>query len=273
MVCDDDHPESVLTQLPPAVRQAVVPAGTVGLRVPGHPLFLDVMRMLAGPIVVSSANRSGSEDSQTAEDVVRSLGDDVHLVLDDGQSRFGVPSTVVKVDGKGFEMLRVGVVSEQTLRRLASLVIMFVCTGNTCRSPMAEAIARKLIADKLGCRPDQLEDHGVIVQSAGLSAMGGGPAASEAMDVVASMGLDLSAHESQPLTGQMVRYADMIFPMTRSHRQAILSQWPDAASRTELLAVDQSDVADPIGGPPDVYRRCAAQLQAELEARVAKLEL
>ncbi len=273
MVCDDDHPESVLTQLPPTVREAVVPAGTVGLRVPGHPLFLDVMKMLAGPIVVSSANRSGEADSQTADDVVRALGDDVQLVLDDGQSRFGVPSTVVKVDGKGFELLRVGVVSEQTLRRLASLVILFVCTGNTCRSPMAEAIARKLIADKLGCRGDQLEDRGVIVQSAGLSAMGGGPAAMEAMDVVASMGLDLSAHESQPLSGQMVRYADMIFPMTRSHRQAILSQWPEAAGRTELLAVDQTDIADPIGGPPDVYRRCADQLQAELAARVAALDV
>jgi protein-tyrosine phosphatase len=231
------------------------------------------MRMLAGPIVVSSANRSGQADSQTAAEVIQAFGDDVQLVLDDGQSYFGAPSTVVKVNDSGFEVLRVGVVSEPTVRRFASLVILFVCTGNTCRSPMAEAIARKLIADRLRCRPDELEDRGVIVQSAGLSAMGGGPAATEAMDVMSAIGLDLAAHESQPLTGQMVRYADLIFPMTRSHRQAILSQWPEAASRTELLAVDQSDIADPIGGPPDVYRRCAVQLQQELEARIAKLEL
>jgi protein-tyrosine-phosphatase len=229
--------------------------------------------MLSGPIVVSSANRSAAADSQTAADVVQSLGDDVQLVLDDGQSRFGVPSTVVKVNDKGMELLRVGVVSEQTLRRLASLVILFVCTGNTCRSPMAEAIARKLIADRLGCRTDQLEDRGVIVQSAGLSAMSGGGAAAEAIEILSAMGMDLAAHESQPLTGQMVRYADMILTMTRAHRQSILSQWPDAAARTELLAIDQTDIADPIGAPPDVYRRCAAQLRTELEARVAKLEL
>jgi tRNA threonylcarbamoyl adenosine modification protein (Sua5/YciO/YrdC/YwlC family) len=273
LVCHDDHPESALTQLPPPVREAVVPSGTIGLRVPGHPVFLDVMRMLAGPIVVSSANRSGQADSQTAADVVRALGDDVHLVLDDGPSRFGVPSTVVKVNNTEMELLRVGVVSEQTLRRLASLVILFVCTGNTCRSPMAEAISRKLIADRLGCRIDQLEDRGVIIQSAGLSAMSGGGAATEAIEVMSAMGLDLTTHESQPLTGQMVRYADMVLPMTRTHRQTILSQWPDAASRTELLAVDQTDISDPIGGPRDVYRRCAAQLRTELEARVAKLEL
>lgn len=273
LVCSDDHPESVLTQLPQPVRAAVVPSGTIGLRVPKHPIVLDVMRMLAGPIVVSSANRSGQADSQTAAEVIQAFGDDVQLVLDDGQSYFGAPSTVVKVNDRGFEVIRVGVVSEPTVRRFASLVILFVCTGNTCRSPMAEAIARKLIADRLHCRPDELEDRGVIVQSAGLSAMGGGPAATEAIEVMSAIGLDLGAHESQPLTGQMVRYADLIFPMTRSHRQAILSQWPEAASRTELLAIDQSDIADPIGGPPDVYRRCAIQLQQELEARIAKLDL
>ncbi len=273
LVCDDNHPESVLTRLPPPVRQAVSPTGTVGLRVPRHPVFLDVMRMMAGPLVVSSANRSGEPDSQTATDVVRALGDDVQMILDDGQSHFGVPTSVVRVKDNDLEMLRVGVVSEQTLRRLASLVILFVCTGNTCRSPMAETIARKLIADRLGCRGDQLEDRGVIVQSAGLSAMSGGSAAQEAVDVMSAMGLDVSAHESQPLTGQMVRNADMIFPMTRSHRQAILSQWPDAGRRTELLAVDQSDIPDPIGGPPEVYQRCAEQLRNEIEARVAKLEL
>jgi protein-tyrosine-phosphatase len=118
-----------------------------------------------------------------------------------------------------------------------------------------------------------LEDRGVIVQSAGLSAMSGGCAAQEAVDVMAAMGLDCSAHESQPLTGQMVRNADVILTMTRSHRQAILSQWPEAGQRTELLAGDQSDIPDPIGGPPDVYQRCAEQLRGELEARVAKLEL
>ena len=181
LVCSDDHPASVLTQLAPNVRAAVVPSGSVGLRVPGHPVFLDVMKLLAGPLVISSANRTGQPEAKTAEEVVRAFGDDVHMVLDDGQSRFGLSSTVVKVDDNGFQLLRSGIVSEPTLRRLASVVILFVCTGNTCRSPMAEVLARKLIAERIGCRPDELEDHGVIVQSAGLSGDDGGGAAAEAI--------------------------------------------------------------------------------------------
>src|SRR5437870_3620925 len=62
LVCHDDHPESVLTQLPPRVRAAVVPSGTIGLRVPGHKVFVDVMRMLAGPVAVSCSNRFGDAD-------------------------------------------------------------------------------------------------------------------------------------------------------------------------------------------------------------------
>ena len=60
------------------------------------------------------------------------------LVLDDGRTRFGQSSSVIKINDHNFEVIRAGVVSEQTLRRLASLSIVFVCTGNTCRSPMAE---------------------------------------------------------------------------------------------------------------------------------------
>jgi len=273
IVAGDCHPESLLRQLPPSVQQAVCPNGTIGLRVPAHAMVLDILRMLAGPVVLTSANPSGGPDPVTAEEVVESLGDSVALVLNDGPSRLGQPSTVVKIGDKSFDILREGVVPAQTLKRLSSLMIVVVCTGNTCRSPMAEAMCRKLIAEKLGCKPSELADHGVMVMSAGLSAMMGGRPAPEAVTVMSRMGIDLTDHETQPLTGQLVRHADLIWTMTRSHRAAIAQQWPEALSRTFVISTNQGDIADPIGGPLEFYEKCAQQIKAELEQRVAELDL
>lgn len=273
IVCPDEHPESLLHRLPPTVRRAVSPTGTVGLRAPGHSLFQETLRLIVGPVAISSANRGGQPDPSTAQEVIASLGDDVALILDDGRTRFAQPSSVIKVGGNGFEMLRPGVVSEQTLRRLSSLSIVFVCTGNTCRSPMAEAICRHLIAQRLGCKVEELEDHGVLISSAGIAATMGGRPSPEGVEVVSAMGIDMSHHISQPLSEQLVHHADIIWTMTRAHRQAILAQWPDAADRVRMLSMDEQDISDPIGGPVDVYQRCAEQLKEEIEGRLRDLEL
>jgi protein-tyrosine phosphatase len=143
---------------------------------------------------------------------------------------------------------------------------------------MAEVLCREMVAKRLGCPLDELEDpssgkRGVIVMSAGIAAMMGGRAAAEAVQTAAAMGLDLSNHETQPLTDALMRHADAIYAMTRSHREAIVAQWPDAAERTHVLSVDGSDIADPIGGPLERYQRCAEQIRLELAARLDELKL
>lgn len=273
LVVPDRHPESLLTRLPGSVRAAVLHEDAIGLRVPAHAAVIDIMKMLAGPLVLTSANRSGAADAVTAEQVVTALGDTVQLVINDGPAQLGQPSTVVRVHDNQFSVLRQGVMPEQTLRRLSALMVLLVCTGNTCRSPMAEAICRKLLAERLGCGVEQLTERGVIVASAGLAAMGGSRASPEAVTVLAQCGLPLDQHESQPVTEQLVRQADHIWTMTRAHRQMLIAEWPEAAARTETLSRDQIDIADPIGGPVEYYRKCAEQIQAELAVRVAELEL
>jgi protein-tyrosine phosphatase len=272
IVAQNHHPDSLLLQLPPAARQAVVPEKTVGLRVPAHQLILDVLNMMTGPLALSSANRSGQPDAITADQVVEGLGDQLDLVLDDGRSRFGQPSSVVRVSRDSYEVLREGVVSDTNLKRLASLFLLMVCTGNTCRSPMAEMLARQIIAERLKCGLDDLEDRGVMVASAGTAAMQGGCAAPQAVDVMADIGLDLSRHETQLMSERLVRHADVILTMTRGHRDAILARWPDAASRTHLLSAGDADVCDPIGGPREEYQRCADQIKSELVERLTSLD-
>ena len=273
LVLDDDHPDSLLQRLPDKVRAAVSPSGTVGLRVPGHRLFLEVLQLLAGPAVLSSANRTGCPDSVTAEEVVESLGDDVELVLDDGRCQFGQPSSVVRVGQSGIQMLREGVVTDSTLKRLSSFMIVLVCTGNTCRSPMAELLCRKILADKLKCPYNELDEQGVIVMSAGIAAGMGSRASTEAVTIMSERHLDLSQHVSQPITDRLVRHADLILTMTRGHLEGVVRHWPDAASKTHLLSVDAQDVADPIGGSAEFYRSCAAEIEAYLVQRVEELDL
>ena len=272
LVLENHHPDSLLSRLPQLVRQAVMPRDTVGLRVPAHDLILNVMRMLAGPLALSSANRKGRPDAVTGQEVVESLGDDVQLVLEDGKSRYARPSSVVRVDQKGLHVLRAGVVPEDTLKRLSGFMLLLVCTGNTCRSPMAEIMARQMLAARLGCKMDEVEDAGIVLKSAGVAASAGGRPSVEAIDAMARRGLDLGRHETQPLSETLVRHADTIFTMTGSHRRAVVERWPEAAGRTSVLAEDEQDIVDPIGGTPDLYQRCADQIKSALESRLADLD-
>ncbi|MGQ9576940.1 MAG: L-threonylcarbamoyladenylate synthase [Thermoguttaceae bacterium] len=273
LVVDDSHPESLVHRLPPSVRRAVSPGQTVGLRVPEHRVIMEVLKMLVGPLILTSANRRGQPEARTAQQAAEALNDSVDVILEDGPTRYGQPSSVVRVSGKRYEVLRAGAVPEKTLRRLAGMMVLFVCAGNTCRSPMAEVLCRQMIAERLGCSIAELEERGVVVASAGLGAASGGRASQEAVQLVGKLGLDLTAHLTRPLSEALVRQADVIFTMGRSQREAIASQWPGAAERTQMLSTAGQEIPDPIGGPLERYERCLEQLQAELRARVNELDL
>ncbi|MEM1304677.1 MAG: L-threonylcarbamoyladenylate synthase, partial [Planctomycetota bacterium] len=294
LVVDANHPDGLMQQLPEVTRRYCTPQGTVGLRVPANKLLQDVLRMIAGPIALTSANRAGQPEATTAEEVVAAFDDEIALVLNDGPSRYGQASSVVQVltttngmttngtaapsrsstsstgaaaaaGGEGaFRVLREGVVSETTIQRLSRYLVLIVCTGNTCRSPMGEALMRRRLAEELGCPDGEVESKGIMVASAGLAAAGGSPPSFEAVGVLDDRGIDIKAHTSQQLTEQLVRHADLMLTMTRGHRDAIVAQWPDAAPRTRLVVPDGGDVSDPIGGPAEVYRACADQIDAAM---------
>jgi protein-tyrosine phosphatase len=269
----DAHRESAVNRLPALVREAVVAGNEIRVRVPAHELVLRALRLLAGPVVMIGARREGDADAVTAEDVLSRLGDSIDVILDDGRCKFAQRSSIVRVDERGLTIVRQGVFTEANLKRLASFMVVLVCTGNTCRSPMAEALLKKRVADRLKCQVPELDDRGVVIMSAGISAPPGGRSAAEAIQAMQEKGLDLTQHESQPLSERIVRFADVILTMTRGHRDAILQSFPDAEPRVHLISRGRGDVSDPIGGPLELYRRCGELLDGYLQEWADELPL
>lgn len=244
----------------------------LSLRVPAHEALQGVLRLSPGPLLLSRETAAPGDPGLTsAAEILQRHGDAIDLMIDDGPCRYGEATTGILFRNAGWEVSQQGVVTARTLGRLASEVYLFVCTGNTCRSPMAEAIFRRMLAERLNCSDDDLVDHGYVVASAGIAAPVGAPAAREAVDLLAEMGIELRNHESQPLTERLLNQADRVFTLTRGHRQAILAERPDLAGRIELLAGAEGDISDPIGAGRDVYEACKDEIQRHLRRIVDQI--
>lgn len=129
--------------------------------------------------------------------------------------------------------------------------ILFVCTGNTCRSPMAEGILNKLAGER---------NLDVFAKSAGISAAEGSPASVNSVKACDEIGVDISGHRSTQLTNQMFYEADEVVPMTKAHQ--IIMQ--DAFKNREKI-LPALDVPDPFGGDLEEYRLCRDRIKEKIE--------
>ena len=233
----------------------------VRMRMPAHEAILSTLDRQSEPLIAVPVGAGAS----TVDEMIATLGEAASLVIKEGPPAAALTISVVEVRGDTWSVTRPGSITAAMLEDLMKTTIMFVCTGNTCRSPLAEALCKKLLAERLGCTPADLPARGFQVISAGLAAMIGADASPEAVAVAHSFGADLSGHRSQPLTAELLTRADHLFAMTTSHLRTLQLFLPPEGPQPRLLAADGSDVPDPIGREPEVYRECAQLILRQLE--------
>lgn len=267
-----DQDSSLSSSLPAVVRsQLLIDGKYLPQRVAAHEAIVQAMRLMPGPLAAASMVDPAGNAICSGAEAARMAGDSVVAVINDGATHYGGFASTVRVDGGACCMTAPGVIELEALQRMSQFVVLLVCTGNTCRSPMAETILRDLMTKRFaklfsGPYPP------ATIASAGLSAFPGGPAAPEAMAVMKQRGLSLQNHQSHSITERSLRHADLILAMTNSHRSAILERMPTLSSKVHLLSGGTSDVSDPFGGAETVYEACADEMEQYLRGWLAMIE-
>ncbi len=147
--------------------------------------------------------------------------------------------------------------------------ILFICTGNVCRSPMADGLLKYMLRGR----------NDIQIVSAGLGALDGLKATDSAIEVMAELGIDISLHVSQSLNSDLVQQADFIFTMTRQQQDTVQTLYPSAAEKTFLVrefeesrTTENRDIADPIGQSTEVYRRTRDQIRDALPSLIVFID-
>jgi len=252
------------------VFESLYKSNSIGIRCPDDPVANQLLQQTLHPVIAPSANLTGESPAVNGDRVLDYISDRIDMLLDAGPSKYGLNSTVVKMGKKGLEILRPGVCSEAHVRALSQVKFLFVCTGNTCRSPMAEGIFKKYLAEKLHANVDEIEKIGYTLASAGMVGSVGFPASPQAVAACAAKGVDLRAHRNKALTEKLIEESDFIFVMESVHHERVVAMVPKATNQCMLLD-ENGRVPDPIGHSQSFYYNCADQIERAVKKRISGL--
>ena len=229
---------------------------TIGLRLPDHPVARALLARCGFPLSTPSANRTGTAEPLTGRQVHQAFDGQIAAILDGGPAAQGRPSAVVRVENENITVQRQGVIPENELVEVASPTVLYVCTGNTCRSPMAQGFCQLWAQPQ---PPGTLPWH---VLSAGTSANDGERADALAAEAMREKHVDISRHRTRSLNLTLLDSADWIYTMTHAQRDSILALVPSCADRVKLLSPNQTDIMDPVSRSLDCYRQVRDQIAA-----------
>lgn len=246
----------------------------IGVRIPDNGVILKVLEALPTPLATTSANPSGKEEAIRAEMVASVFADEELEIIIDGGLCDHSPSSVIDTTAIPPTLLRKGPVSIFEIERTlgcdiklgegVNLLVLFVCTGNSCRSPIASGLLREKLRGTAKRR--------TRIISAGTQASNGFPPTELAGRVARKHGIDISLYRSRILTKEILEEADLIISFEPRHLQRISQLLPDASSRSFLLKTFRKDVLlkdafirDPVGGDWEVYDRCINEIGESMD--------